>query len=94
MNDHVHDTTRLQIQRNSVNCHQSQLGNKTKFQSLKLIQKPAFHIVNSPKKVKAVVYKKTFKLVLVLLFSSDDEESSELDQEQEGGDEDDFEEDN
>jgi hypothetical protein len=59
-----------------------------------LIRKPALHIVNSPKKVKAVVYEKTFKLVLVLLFSSDDEESSELDQEQEGGDEDDFEVDN
>jgi hypothetical protein len=86
-------TTRLQIQWNSANCHQSQLGNKTKFQALKLIRKPAFHIVNSPKKVKAVVYK-TFKFVLVLLSSSGDEESSELDQEQGRGDEDDFEEDN
>jgi len=93
MNDQVHNTTRLQIQGNSVNCHQFQLGNEAKFQALKLIRKPAFHIVNRLKKVKATVYK-TFKFVLVVLSPSGDEESSELDQEQEGGDEDDFEEDN
>ena len=93
MNDQGHNTTRLQIQWNSVNYHQFQLGNKTKFQALKLIRKPALHIVNSPKKVKAVVYK-TFKFLLALLSSSGEEDLSKLDQEQEGGDEDDFEEDN
>jgi hypothetical protein len=69
-------------------------GNKTKFQPLSMIRKPALHIVNSLTNIDAIV-REEFKFLLYSYSSSSaDEESSGQDQEQEGGDKDDLEGDN
>jgi hypothetical protein len=70
-------------------------GNKTKFQPLSIIRKPALHIVNSLTNIDAIV-REEFKFLLLYSYSSSsaDEESSGQDQEQEGGDKDDLEGDN